>query len=89
MLQFDQFVGQQAQRPLGLAFGRRATRQGNEVRFGGAVQFVLVLARGGFGPQGRFQSFFHKALAYARHRRRMHFQRLPMASSLQAVVSEP
>ena len=61
---------------MSLAFGRRTACQGNQVRLGGAVQFALVVAHGGFGPQGRFQAFLHKALAHAGHRGGMHLQRL-------------
>jgi hypothetical protein len=46
------------------------------VSFGFPVQFALVVAPAGLGPQGRFQTFFHKALAHAGHRGGMHLQRL-------------
>jgi hypothetical protein len=46
------------------------------MRFGGAVQFALVLARGGLRPQSRVQTLFHKPLTYTGHRGGMHFQRL-------------
>jgi len=76
MLQFDQFVGQQAQGPFRLSFRGGAASQGKKVRFGLAVQFALVPACGRLGPQGYFKTFFDKALAHTGHRGRMHLQRL-------------
>jgi len=75
--QLDQPIGQQPQRPAGLAFGRRRATQGQQLRFQVAIDQQVVLALGGLAVQRQVQPFqdkllfnpVHLALAHAEHGR--------------------
>ena len=75
--EFDQPIGQQAQRPAGLAFGRRRAAQGEQLCLQTAIDLEVVLASRRLAVQSQVQAFVHNllldsvhlALAYAQHGR--------------------
>jgi hypothetical protein len=55
-VQFNHPIGQEAQRPAGMAGGRFTTGQGDEAGLLRAIQLALVHAVGGAPVQRRFQT---------------------------------